>query len=572
MRLRQAGAERELRVHAVDAGDVRIGDERDRAVAGDELAEPLERAALDVDACGGENDVVDVVRNDVGDLCVERAPLGEQPPELRLVLRERAVASPHALPARVDVDVEPDRQRVPERIADRRRRHRAAAEREHDRPLLDRAKRRLAAFLEDLGNRLAGSRLDEVVRVDASDRASRRRLPRAHEPDERDALLQRIRSMYACHAPTKSPSASPPNFSRAARASSHATAASATTASASTAETSLRSTSAFAASPVSRSTDAERLHQRRERLHPGANDDLLAVRHAALDAAGTVRRATLVGPDLVVRLRPAQLGEREAVADLDALHRLDAHERGGKTSVEPVLLARVRAEPGRDAGRAHLDDAAERVLVLACGVDRRLVDVRRSAHVDPDLLQQRLRDRARGDVHGGMSRRRALECVAHVRKAVLLYTGEIGVAGTRERHRLRSLPLGIARRRPGIHPPRPVLVVAIPDDECERCAERAPLAQSREHLDLVRLDLLARRAAVALLAPAQVGVDRLLVEDEPGGQPREDRDERGTVRLPCGGQLEVHSGKPTALRMTATGAATPVQSSNEAAPCATSTS
>ncbi len=53
-----------------------------------------------------------------------------------------------------------------------------------------------------------------------------------------------------------SPTASPPSFSRAARASSHATAASATTASASTAATSLRSTSAWAGSPVARSTES----------------------------------------------------------------------------------------------------------------------------------------------------------------------------------------------------------------------------------------------------------------------------------------------------------------------------
>ena len=61
VRRREPPAERELRVRAVDAGDVRVGDERDRAVAGDELAEPLERAELDVDAGGGEDDVVGVV-------------------------------------------------------------------------------------------------------------------------------------------------------------------------------------------------------------------------------------------------------------------------------------------------------------------------------------------------------------------------------------------------------------------------------------------------------------------------------------------------------------------------------
>ena len=61
-------AERELRVHAVDAGDVRVGDERDRALARDELAEELERADADVDAGGGEHDVVGVVGGRVGDL------------------------------------------------------------------------------------------------------------------------------------------------------------------------------------------------------------------------------------------------------------------------------------------------------------------------------------------------------------------------------------------------------------------------------------------------------------------------------------------------------------------------
>src|SRR5439155_27063302 len=116
-------------------------------------------------------------------------------------------------------------------------------------------------------------------------------------------------------------------------------------------------------------------------------------------------------------------------------------------------------------------------------------------------------------------------------EAVLLRAREVGVAGPRERDRLRPLPLGLALRRPGAHPPGPVLVVAVPDDERERRAERAPVAEAREHLDLVRLDLLARRAAVALLAPPEIGVDRLPVEDEPGGQARDNRDERRPVRL-----------------------------------------
>ena len=115
-------------------------------------------------------------------------------------------------------------------------------------------------------------------------------------------------------------------------------------------------------------------------------------------------------------------------------------------------------------------------------------------------------------------------------------------------------------------------MVAVADDERERRPERPPLPQAREHLHLVRLDLLPRRAAVALLATAKVGVDRGLVEHKPGREPGEDRDERRPVRFSRRRELERHAGKPSALRMTDIGAATPVQSSNDAAPWATSTS
>src|SRR5207248_4159617 len=212
-------------------------------------------AARDVDAGGCEDDVVRVARNDVGDVRVQRASLLVPTAERRFVLRERPIASLDPLPARVDVDVEPDGQRVAERVSHGRRGDRASAEREHDRLLLQRPEGRLSFLAEELRDRHSRRRLDEVVGVDAAELTGCGGLARAHEADDRDALLQ-IRSTYARQAPTKSPIASPPNFSWAARASSHATAASATTASASTAETSLRSTSALAASPVWRSTEA----------------------------------------------------------------------------------------------------------------------------------------------------------------------------------------------------------------------------------------------------------------------------------------------------------------------------
>ena len=98
------------------------------------------------------------------------------------------------------------------------------------------------------------------------------------------------------------------------------------------------------------------------------------------------------------------------------------------------------------------------------------------------------------------------------------------------------------------------------------------MAQPGEHLDGVLLDLLPRAAAVPLLAAPQVGVDRLPLEDETRRQPGHDRDERGAVRLAGGDERERHGAERTAFRITSSGAETPVQSSNDAAPCRTSTS
>ena len=93
-------------------------------------------------------------------------------------------------------------------------------------------------------------------------------------------------------------------------------------------------------------------------------------------------------------------------------------------------------------------------------------------------------------------------------------------------------------------------MVAVADDERERCAERAAVPEAGEHLDLVLLELLARAAAVALLAPVEVGVDRSPVEREPRRQPGQDRDERRAVRLAGGGERgsQRHSRGESVLR------------------------
>ncbi len=109
-------------------------------------------------------------------------------------------------------------------------------------------------------------------------------------------------------------------------------------------------------------------------------------------------------------------------------------------------------------------------------------------------------------------------------------------------------------------------MVPVGDDERKRSSERPPVAEAGQHLDAVGLDLLTRTAPVSPLAPAQVGVDRVPVEHEPRGQPGHDRDQRRPVRLPGGRQLQRHRDNPSAARITAVGAGSPVHSSNAAAP------
>jgi hypothetical protein len=238
--------------------------------------------------------------------------------------------------------------------------------------------------------------------------------------------------------PRRSPiSASPPNFSRAARASSQATAASATTGERldrlHVAPLDERS-SRLAAREVDR---AERLHERRQRLHRGADDDGRAVRDAALEPARAVRQRRRSGSISSCASDPRMRGEREAVPDLDALHGLDAHERAARPRVEAVGLLRVRAEPGGAPSRLtsttppsvsrsrarRRSPPSTRLRVGASDLD----DAARDR--DRDLGEERLGDATGGDVHCRLPRARALERVADVVVPELEDHREIGVAG-----------------------------------------------------------------------------------------------------------------------------------------------
>ena len=327
---------------------------------------------------------------------------------------------------------------------------------------------------------------------------------------------------------------------------------------------------------------AQRLGERGQRLHGAAHDERLAGRHAALDAAGAVGlaevAAVLVVEDLVVRLRARAAREVEAVAEADALERLDGEQRHADPAVHPLLPRHVGAEPGREPEGAQLEDAAERLVALAQHVDllapsrgsppasrQRTGDASTSAksasarscavgradgadlrdvrdHLGAHGAQERLRERTARDPRRGLPRARALEHVAHVGEAELPDAREVGVAGARQVH------LGhVGLDRPRVHPLLPVGVVAVGDLEGDGAAERAAVADAGGDLRGVLLDLHAAAAAVAELAPRHVRVDRLAVEREPGGQALDDGGQAGPVRLPGGDDAQRHARQPRRL-------------------------
>ena len=65
--------------------------------------------------------------------------------------------------------------------------------------------------------------------------------------------------------------------------------------------------------------------------------------------------------DRIVNLGAERLGSRNAAADLDGLHRLQAHHRPGKQAVEPLVPVGVGAEAGGNAVGHHFKDAAHGV-------------------------------------------------------------------------------------------------------------------------------------------------------------------------------------------------------------------
>ena len=154
--------------------------------------------------------------------------------------------------------------------------------------------------------------------------------------------------------------------------------------------------------------------------------------------------------------------------------------------------------------------------------------------LDAERGEEAAGERAGGDAGRGLAGAGALEHVADVGVAVLLGADQVGVAGPRQVDLVGLEALD----RPGVHPLLPVRVVAVGDQQRDRAAEGAAVADAGADLDRVGLDLHPAAAPVAELAARHVAVERLAVELQPGGHALDDRDEPGAVRLPGGGEAE----------------------------------
>ena len=274
-------------------------------------------------------------------------------------------------------------------------------------------------------------------------------------------------------------------------------------------------------------------------------------------------------------LRAGAAGDVPGFADRHSLDRLDRGDGAGEAAVEPVFPGDVGADPRDEAEGQHLEAAAEALVRLAQAVDlrdHRLARLRVEAadrvvvdagevlrlqvvallgadrgdlqHVavdlDPERGEEAAGDRAGGDAGGGLAGAGPLEHVADVGVAVFLGADQVGVARARQVDLVGREPLD----RPGVHPLLPVGVVAVGDQQGDRAAERAAVADAGADLDGVGLDLHPAAAAVAELAPRHVAVERLAVELQPRRHALDDRHEPGPVRLPRGGETERrHRGK-----------------------------
>ena len=164
--------------------------------------------------------------------------------------------------------------------------------------------------------------------------------------------------------------------------------------------------------------------------------------------------------------------------------------------------------------RAHLDDVAD--------------------HLGAELGEEQLGQRAGGDPGGGLPGAGALEHVAGVVEAVLLHADEVGVAGTG----LVEGLLGDAGR--GRHLLLPLRPLGVVDHDRDRRAQREPVPDPAEELDVVALEAHARAAAEPQAATGELVADLVDGDGQARGQTLDHHREGGAVGL-TGGQVTQHA-------------------------------
>ena len=256
---------------------------------------------------------------------------------------------------------------------------------------------------------------------------------------------------------------------------------------------------------------------------------------------------------------------REPVAELHALHGLDAHQREGEAGIELAVVVHVRTEAGRAAVGQHLEHAAQRcrgpserrrsrppcarrrpdrgsgpatrrrrrgprAAAGERGPARPTRPIRTTWETTamPELGEERLRDAADRDARRRLARARALQDVADVVEAVLLRAHEVRVPRpgpgellARVDRPLHAHQLAVLR-----------LELRVGDRDGDRRAQGPAVPDAGEDLEPVGLEPLPPAAPVAVPAACELLGELLRGDRHAGGHALEDGDERLPVGLP----------------------------------------
>src|SRR5690606_11989452 len=287
----------------------------------------------------------------------------------------------------------------------------------------------------------------------------------------------------------------------------------------------------------------------RRRFQRDTDENILSARYSAEYSPCRILREAF-RRDLVAVLAAALADAAEAVADLDALHGVDAHHRARDLGVE--LVEDRLAESRRDAGRDHVDPCADGVAFAAQLDHERLepFDLRRiraeervridgieihrveldrtelgeiTANANTDALEQVFpRDRAGRDPHRGLAGG-GPSAAAIISEPVLLVVGVIRVART-----VAVLDLLVIVRA----------LVDVLDQQADRRAGRFAFEHAREDTDAVRLATLRDEARLPGTPPIEILLNVLLGQRQTGRTAVDDATERRPVAFAEGRDRE----------------------------------